>query len=115
MTADADAADAPIGPALKAVFGPGEPIVAGFKLEPPEAPATLTVRLELRLGAEVVRTRTIDAQTVDAARALKVPVPAEGLAAGAYTLSVEALGAGGEIGRGMTSFRIAEAGADASP
>ncbi|HYV84572.1 MAG TPA: VWA domain-containing protein [Patescibacteria group bacterium] len=115
VTADAGAADAPIGPALKAVFAPGEPIVAGFKLEPPEASTTLTVRLELRLGALVVRTRTIDVGVADAARAFKVPVPAEGLAAGAYTLSIEALGAGGAAVEGITSFRIAETGVGPSP
>ncbi len=41
--------------------------------------------------------------------------PAEGLAAGAYTLSVVALGGGGEIGEAITSFRIADVGAAPSP
>ena len=103
------------GPALKDVFGPDEPIVAGFRLETRDTTAPLEFHVEILHGADVVRTRTVEMAPGSLAGAIKVPVPAEGLASGDYALSLHAVRGAVEIAAGRKPFKIANAESTPSP
>jgi VWFA-related protein len=109
------ASDAEAGPTLKSAFDPGEPIVAGFRLAPGDTTAPLEFHLEIRRGAEVVRARTVAIAPEGLAGAVKVPVPAEGLASGEYVLSLHAVHGAVEIAVGTTPFLISDAEIGSSP
>jgi VWFA-related protein len=96
-----------VGPVLKSTFVVGEPIVAGFRLTRDNAPAAL--RVAISSGAVIVRTRTIDLASEGAGGTTKVPLPVEGLAAGEYVFSIDALGEGRDTAIGSLTFRIIEA------
>jgi hypothetical protein len=89
--------------------------VAGFRLAPTDTTAPLELHLEIRRGAEVVRSRTIAIAPEDLAGAVKVPVPAEGLASGEYVLSLHAVHDAAEIAAGTKPFRISDAEIEPSP
>jgi VWFA-related protein len=77
-----------LGPAMKGVFAPDEAVVAGFKLAPKTSVAPGSLRLEIRQGTEIVRSRPIDIGEVAAGPSIKVPLPVAGLAAGDYVVSI---------------------------
>jgi VWFA-related protein len=106
--AAAELSDTTIGPALKQVFHPGEPIVAGFRFAPANASAPVTFRFEIRRGGDLVRTRTVEVGPDDLLRPVKVPLPAEGLASGEYVLSIQAIRADGTIDGATKTLGIAD-------
>lgn len=103
---EAGAAAYTIGPAMKGVFAPDEPVVAGFKLAPQAAIAPGSLRLEIRQGPEVVRSRPVDIGDVAAGPPIKVPLPVAGLAAGEYVVSIRQVVAEGDWELTSTTLRI---------
>jgi VWFA-related protein len=111
---DNGASDRTIGPAMKGAFAPDDPVVAGFKVAPGAAIAAGPLRLEIRRGSEVVRSRPIEIDGVGSGQPVKVPLPVAGLAAGEYVVSIRQDIAGGDAELASSELRI-EPRPDAQP
>jgi len=104
-----DATEPTIGPALKTTFVAGEPIMAGFRFAPLQVDAPAALRVEIARGADIVRSRTVDIAPDGVVGTTKVPLSVEGLAAGEYVVSIDAILADRATRIGARTFRIVEA------
>lgn len=104
-----------VGPSLVTSFHPGEPMAVGFRFAPATNPAPDAYRVEIRSGQDVARSRSVDLHPGDAAGPLTLDLPAGGLAAGTYDVSVVALFGDREVDAGRTTLRIVDASDSLAP
>jgi VWFA-related protein len=92
-----------VGPALKTVFAPGEPVACGFRVPPAAAPRQVTV--SILAGERSVRTLEVGPEE-DRRGPVKLPLPTEGLPPGDYVLVVVERREGPPVECGKVAFRI---------
>jgi VWFA-related protein len=112
---EGDVADYSIGPALKGIFTAGEPILAAFKVAPGQGNPAPEMRIEIRSGDVIVRSRPVGDTFETYPESIKVPLPVDGLAAGEYRLSIRAAFTGGGVTLAAGRFRIVEADLPSRP
>jgi hypothetical protein len=96
---------ATVGPALKATFSLGEPLLCGFRL--PRGGKETLLRLVLHSGERLIGELRIDPAMATDEGVLKHPLPIEDLPGGDYRLVVQELGPAPPIERGGFSFQVA--------
>jgi VWFA-related protein len=94
-----------IGPALKAVYGQGEPLVCGFRM-PKGGGEGAELRIAIRTRDANVKTIAIEPRDIGAGEKVHVPLPVESLLPGDYTVVVLEVLATGAVDRGLVPLTI---------
>ena len=95
-----------IGPALKAFYLQGEPLVCGFRMPEGSTAAGVHLRIEIRDGDTIVKTVAVESRHKGAGEKVHVPLPVELLPAGDYTVSVQEVVATAAVDRGRVALAI---------
>ncbi len=95
-----------IGPALKAVYGQGEPLVCGFRMPEGSGAAGGELRIAIREGDAIVKTVAVGSSDMGAGRKVHVPLPVESLPPGDYTVAVQEVLSTGAVDRGRMPLAI---------
>ncbi|HYS77583.1 MAG TPA: hypothetical protein VEO94_02005, partial [Candidatus Dormibacteraeota bacterium] len=100
--------DYTVGPALKAVYAPGEPLVCGFRM--PEGTGGGRFRIAIRQGDNLLKTLALEAPDSGADGKVHVPLPADELLPGEYSVAVQEILPAGPVDRGVAALSIRPAG-----
>ncbi|HEV8703266.1 MAG TPA: VWA domain-containing protein [Candidatus Polarisedimenticolia bacterium] len=95
-----------IGPALKAVYGQGEPLVCGFRMPEGSGGEGAELRLAIRKGDAIVKIVAIEPRDIGADGKVHVPLPAESIPPGDYTVAVQEVLATGVLDRGVVPLAV---------
>ena len=95
-----------IGPALKAVYGQGEPLVCGFRMPKGSGGEGAELRIAIRNGDAIVKIIAIESRDIGADEKVHVPLPVESLLPGDYTVAVQEVLATGAVDRGRVPLAI---------
>jgi VWFA-related protein len=98
--------DYTLGPALKSVFAPGEPLACGFRAPGPGGAGPPALRLMIRQGSRTVRTVELPPVAPGGSGTVKATLPVEGLADDDYLLVVQRADSGSESAAAALPFRI---------
>jgi len=95
-----------IGPALKAFYGQGEPLVCGFRMPEGSGAAGVPLRIAIRDGDAIVKTVAVESRDRGAGEKVHVPLPVELLPPGDYTVAVQEALPTGAVDRGRVPLAI---------
>ncbi len=99
-----------IGPALKASYAPGEPLVCGFRM-PERTGGGTGFRIAIRQGDNLLKTVAVEAPAAGTDGKVHVPLPVQGFLPGEYTVVVQEILPAGPVDRGLAALSIRPAGA----
>ena len=108
-----------VGPAMKADYAQGEPLVCGFRMPAGSEGAHPDLRLEILQGNVVLKTVGVEPRDSGADEKVHVALPVEGLLPGDYMVTIQEILPTGAIDRGTAPLSIrppeAQPAAAASP
>ena len=94
-----------IGPALKAGYAPGEPLVCGFRM-PERTVGGTGFRIAIRQGDNLLKTVGVEAPAAGSDGKVHVPLPVDEFLTGEYTVVVQEILPAGPVDRGIAALSI---------